>query len=250
MMRRLGSRLIFWAATLGGAAWLCRAEFGLEAQTLAPDAHLGGVAAAPPARRLLDAIVRDPFAGAPDDAPAARPASSWESDAGAAGDRVPNIDTAAGTAAPATQLTVRAAIVGSNPVAYVDDGSGMQIVRIGDIVGGRNVSAIDLQGVVFADGTRLNLPAAPPLAVPLPPVGHVTRSRAARAAARHLPPPRSSTPSPAAVASPSPAPELLYATPAPLRTVDARGLAPGVNPTPDLFDPTPFSYPYPYPPPH
>jgi len=258
-MRRLDRRLSLFCITLCAAAWLCRSELGLEAQTLAPDAHLVALAAAAPERRMVEAIVRDPFAGSPERDGTAGLLTAAAADTVSAGVRVPDIDTASANTVPATQLAVRAAIVGSNPVAYVDDGAGMQIVRIGDVVGGRNVSAIDLQGIAFSDGTRLNLPAGPtrenqggsyraflrPRA-PHAPASTSTLPTSPRVRAASLLP---ASPLPG-LASPSPAPELLYSTPAPLRTADARGLAPGVNPTPDLFDPTPFSYPYPYPPPH
>jgi len=256
-MRRLDRRHLFLTLTLCAAVWLCRAELGLEAETLSPDAHLGALTAISAERRLVDAIVRDPFAGAPDGDAPALPTSPSASDAGTVGVRVPDIDTVAGNAAPATQLVVRAAIVGPNPVAYVDDGSGMQLVRIGDVVGGRNVSAIDLQGVAFADGTRLDLAPAPAHEDAPDLFRARPRARAARMVRAHrtsAAPPGAASTIPASprteTATPSPAPELLYPTPGPLRTADARGLAPGVNPTPDFFDPTPFAYPYPYAPPH
>jgi hypothetical protein len=258
-MRRLDRRHLIVTLALCAVVWLCRAELGLEAQTLAPDARLTGLTTTSPLRPHVEAIVRDPFAGAPEaDGPPGLLTSPSASNAVSAGVRVPDIDTA-GYAAPATQLVVRAAIVGPNPVAYVDDGSGMQIVRIGDVVGGRNVSAIDLQGILFADGTRLDLAPAPARESSsdrLRARPHARRQRMdgeLRASPIAASPGVAST-SPAsprgAAASPSPAPELLYPTPGPLRTADARGLAPGVNPTPDFFDPTPFAYPYPYAPPH
>jgi hypothetical protein len=239
---RLERRLFLLLSAVCGAAWLCRADLGLDAATLEPSAPLTDLAPAMRERRFVDAIVRDPFdepaneAVAGDVRPMPLPALDGVS--------VPNIDTTSSDE-PRNELVVRAAIVGPAPVAYVEDGSGMQIVRVGDVVGGRNVSAIDLQGIAFTDGTRLDLPGAARDAsgTPVP----------ARPPARALTPPPAPVPSKTIApktASPSPAPDVAYPTPGPLPTADRRGLAPGVNPTPDAFGPTPFAYPYPYAPPH
>jgi hypothetical protein len=189
---------------------------------------------------LALAIVRDPFAPSGPGEEYGRPAAL----ADAPDVAVPNIDNGALPAAQAAPAVVRATLVGAQPVAYVDDGTGMQIVRIGDVVGGRNVVAIDLRGVALADGTRLDLPGSarrepPPAAAP-----PARRTPSPHPNAQDVP---DATRSPRSPPSESPPP--LAATPAPLRTPDSRGLPPGVNPTPDAFGATPLPYPYPYAPP-
>ena len=120
----------------------------------------------------------------------------------------------------------------------------MDIVRVGDIVGDRRVAAIDLHGIAFADGSRLELPD-----------GFARRSDPAQTHAvtlsiedlRRLMTPLTRTAAP----SPSPAStgcrvclmqRLLHRIPRRRHspTVDRRGLRPGDNPTPDLVDPTAY----------
>jgi hypothetical protein len=243
MTGRRARRFALLVSTICGAAWLCRGGLGPDAATLAPDEHLADLAPAARERGFVEPILRDPFAGPAADASSGgvRPLPLAATD----GVRVPNIDTAP-VDAPRGDLVVRAAIVGPTPVAYVEDGSGMQIVRVGDIVDGRNVSAIDLQGIAFADGTRLDLPAGGSRETSEFPLTVRPRPHTAATVPAIAP---SMTPPPGA-GSPSPAPAAAYPTPGPLPTPDSRGLAPGVNPTPDLLGPTPFLYPYPYAPPH
>jgi hypothetical protein len=206
---------------------------------------------------LASLIRRDPFAGVPRPR-RPRNAPRWSDppneplvpdiDPGAAG------EFAAAAPAPETvQIAVRATITGAHPVAYVAEGADLQIVRVGDVVAGRRVAAIDLRGLALSDGLRVDLPESY-LATPQP----VAASEPDRALHERGPAPEAA-PTPAAIpaaalpAEPGGSPAgaaSASATPAPLRTVDSRGLAPGVNPTPDTVDPTAFPYPYPYPPPH
>jgi hypothetical protein len=167
------------------------------------------------------------------------------------------------------QIAVRATITGAHPVAYVAEGADLQIVRVGDIVAGRRVAEIDLRGLALSDGLRVDLPESY-LATPQPaPAGEpdvgsalsdlarlrsVVRERGAAPAPTPVAAPAATTlpaaAGPAEAGAGAPGAASASATPAPIRTVDSRGIAPGVNPTPDTVDPTAFPYPYPYPPPH
>jgi hypothetical protein len=237
----------------------------LEAQGIAgPRIVAMTMTPAPSVPRVASQIVRDPFAGSPQAAPdrSAANASSAApqpeppavaNDAGDANGSVPKIAGAgvppgASATEPMT-LTVRATIVGRTSVAYVANGSAMDIVRVGDSLGDRRIAAIDLEGIAFTDGSRLDLvasyeatPAPPPVrknAIDL----RIDQLRKLFA--------RTSPGSAAQVAPTQPpieAPQTeAPVTPAPLRTTDTTGLAPGSNPTPDLSDPTAYPYPYPYP---
>jgi hypothetical protein len=207
----------------------------------------------PPLPRIGAIVVRDPFAGRAlrENSPQRDASHGGESlSASAEGDvRVPDIESGEALSEATRALVVRATIVGPNPVAYVSDGNAMDIVRVGDALAERHVAAIDLHGVAFNDGTRLDLPEAytpHPRAVQkrtialemddlrrmLAPLAHGIRP-----APTPLPSPSSSASAPATDAFPSPGP---------LPTIDARGLPVGVNPTPDAHDATPFPNPYPY----
>jgi len=218
---------------------------------------------------LASLIRRDPFAGVPRPR-RLRNAPRWSDppneplvpdiDPGAAG------ELAAAAPAPETlQVAVRATITGAHPVAYVAEGADLQIVRVGDIVAGRRVAAIDLRGLALSDGLRVDLPESylptPQPAAASEPDLQSALSELARSRRgfheRAAPPAPALTPAaapaaaiPAEAGAPAPAAPSASTTPAPMRTVDSRGIAPGVNPTPDLVDPTAFPYPYPYPPPH
>ncbi len=203
----------------------------------------------------VEALVRrDPFLADPTPAPLLRPPPATDDEP-----VVPDIDPRAdalGAAVPAKvtpafdPLVVRATIVGRRPLAFVASGrTGETIVGLGDRLGGARVRAIDLQGVVLTDGTRLDLPSSY-LATPRPAARVESRADAALDAVAnlrtlllhsHLERDAASRARTAAV-TPLPQPP----SPGPLRTVDARGLVPGVNPTPDLTDPTAQPYPYPY----
>ena len=218
-------------------------------------------------------IRRDPFDGAPqsplqrvagtNDAPPERGPSPTERT------MVPNISessgdpTLAGVAEPSQgevgaleTLVVRATIVGANPVAYVANGSAMDIVRVGDRLGDRRIARIDLRGIAFSDGSRLDLPGAF-IATPTPQkrAAAVTikladlRRLLLRPTAQTPPlaPPNGAPAAPVGIATPAAA---TYPTPGPLPTIDPRGIPVGTNPTPDANGPTPYPNPYPYAPPH
>jgi hypothetical protein len=211
----------------------------------------------PPA--VAGQIRRDPFAGAPNvpastDVNASAP-EPLPSDRGDVGGAVPNIagapaDVAMNAAPAAAEVTlvVRATIVGKHSVAYVANGSEMDIVRVGDSLGDRRIVAIDLDGIAFSDGSRLDLVGSYE-ATPAPPAR--TNSIDLRIEQLRKLFERNYAVGSARVAAtqpPSEAPQTeAPVTPAPLRTTDTTGLAPGSNPTPDLNDPTAYPYPYPYP---
>ncbi|MGH7728852.1 MAG: hypothetical protein ACREM2_08685 [Vulcanimicrobiaceae bacterium] len=231
-----------WFAGVGEGQ--AQSLLGFAASSLAP-------APAPRVVPVGRAIRRDPFAGAPNVGGAARRAQAIAPEAPAA---VPEIAAAFpplggpsfGDSSPQSDYVLRATITGRSPVAYVAHGASMQIVRIGDILDGRRVAAIALDGIVFADGTQLVLPSSAGQAV-APPRNVTPKASAARldlaTLKRLLQNLHASAPPPAA---PGPSPTASYPTAGPLPTPNARGLAPGVNPTPDLSGPTPYPYPYPY----
>jgi hypothetical protein len=218
----------------------------------------------PPLPPVASLITRDPFAGNPALAASAvnqagtahRNRSSAGATAAAGPDPsdgsssvvVPDIEVRSGPAATTLTLVLRATIVGPEPVAYVANGTQMDIVRVGDILGVRRVTRIDLRGIAFADGTRLDLPGA---FVPTPAPAHPSddRDRITLETLRRLllaprTPTTATTPSIASTAAPEPSAS--YPTPAPLQTVDRQGLPVGVNPTENPAEPTAYPYPYPY----
>jgi hypothetical protein len=227
--------MLFWIAL---AVMCCSySKLGLDARTVAPGSER--TAAPLPAGDEFPPvpILRDPFAGAANEE--ALPATSA---AGAGAPIVPNIDIA-NAPLGSSRIVVRATIVGSDPVAYIDDGTGEQLARIGDVVAGRNVAAIDLQGITFDDGTRADLTASAPADLPPSPQPHPAAAGALfEHRARHTTPAQPVAPATRPASTPNP-------TPAPLRTVDPRGLPPGANPTPDALGPTPLPYAFPYAPP-
>lgn len=220
--------------------------------------------------RIGTIIVRDPFAGAPQrralideiaGAPSVSNSVTRSSDiaidttipdiATAVDDRVANARNIVGEAA-ASILVVRATIVGRNPVAYIANGSAMDIVRVGDRLGDRRIVSIDIRGIAFSDGTRLDLPGAfvaSPARV-RPGSSSITIKlddlRRLLARERPSPAPHSATTRPVAM----PTPASSFPSPGPLPTVDARGIPAGSNPTPNASGPTPYPIPYPYAPPH
>ena len=257
------SMLLFLSAA-SYLAWLAGVGAPIDAQDL-PRARVVSMTLVPPPSipNVSDAIGRDPFAGSADleaqgpDATRPDPQTSDDRDVVVPDIAdVPVLDAAAAAEKPnetPRTLVVRATIVGGTSVAYVADRNASDIVRVGDLLGDRRVSKIDLEGIAFADGTRLDLATNDvPASEPVRPRASDIRIPLERL--RELFARRSTTASPAtATPARTPAPTVTpvaAATPAPLRTVDAAGIAPGTNPTPDLRDPTAFPYPYPYPAPH
>jgi len=125
----------------------------------------------------------------------------------------------------------------------------MEIVRIGDRLDSRRVANIGLRGIVFDDGTTLEISGT---GASRPAPAHATASslllqlvglrRVLRTLAGRADTPSGTSPT----AVPSPAASSVYPTPAPLATPDTRGLAPGANPSSDPNAPTAYPYPYPY----
>jgi hypothetical protein len=229
--------------TLSGAAYglafLSQAS-ALRAQP-APSSLRLPAQVEPQAIIVANSIRRDPFAPTP--APrhfeqrARDEVSSSVDGAGFApvppGLSVPSIDGVAETVAgPPRTLLLKATIAGTSPVAYVEAANAMTIVRPGDVVSGLRVRLIDLRGVEFDDGTRLDLPdRASPTIAPQP-----------------APPHAGSTPLslPSAEASDTPAPAAGYPSPGPLPTPKPGAYPLGSRPTSDPAAPTALPYPYPY----
>lgn len=271
---------LFFVSASAYLAWYSGFGERLEAQDIVgrPTPSLTIVARAVPPQ-VSTVIVRDPFAGSPGrqtdisrassagvDAAAATTvpnssvANAPPSEGASAGGEstttlVPDIARGRDTAAAMT-LVVRATIVGRNPVAYVANGSTMDIVRIGDRLGDRRVAEIDIRGIAFSDGTRLDLPGAF-VATPRPETTGtavtIKLDDLRRLLSKPISPARPLAP---AALPPNGAPVAatpfatgIFPSPGPLPTIDARGIPVGTNPTPDVNGPTPFPNPYPYAPP-
>ncbi len=154
------------------------------------------------------------------------------------------------TKAEPPALFLRATITGSRPVAYVEDGNNLEIVRISDPVGGRRVATIDLRGLSFTDGTRLDLPGA---FTPTPAPHRLADSNRSAYLTKEFQRLRKLLLSRMNAAAKVPrvagqASSDTTVTPGPLRTVDPNGRPVGTTPTPDADAPTAFPVPYPYPP--
>jgi hypothetical protein len=278
---RQRATLLFLSAS-GYIAWFSGLGDRIEAQGLGPS-ETATFTIAQPGRvpNVAGVIRRDPFAGKPPERATAglMPSSALRSEgftalgddrantrgdaalaiaSGSAGVTVPNIgaepSVVAQVSAPTLTLALRATITGPNPVAYVANGSVMDIVRVGDTLGDRRIAKIDLRGIAFADGTRLDLPEIS-LSSPRQPATRAPHPSAPRTLTigdlRRLLLPRRAEPAavPDAPTMPVPSPTYNYPTPGPLPTIDQRGLPVGVNPTPDPNAPTAYPYPYPYAPP-
>jgi hypothetical protein len=102
-----------------------------------------------------EVIRRDPFGG--------RPLATNVSPEPASGVRVPDIaalppDFASQAATPnVSTLELKATIVGGRAIAYVQDGPVIDIVHVGSKLGGRSIQSIGLRGIIFNDGTSLEL---------------------------------------------------------------------------------------------
>jgi hypothetical protein len=156
------------------------------------------------------------------------------------------------TQAPA--LSVRATITGSHAVAYVEIGGTLTIVRVSDTVADRRVAAIDLRGLRFSDGTRLDL-SEPSIRAHAPVLPRESKrpdtlmrefQRLRQLVLSRTSTTTNATATPPFAASQRSSDSLV--TPGPLRTVDPRGIGVGTTPTPDAGAPTAFPIPYPYPP--
>jgi hypothetical protein len=265
--------LLLFVSASGYTAWFSGLGDRTSAEELGPVAQpFVTVGERPDLPSVAAIIVRDPFAGKPlpgaasgananANANAARNPVQPSSAVGSGDVVVPDIASRSGGASGEATLVLRATIVGPEPVAYVANGTAMDIVRVGDSLGERRVAKIDLRGIAFADGTRLDLPDA---YVPPPePARHraanedrislaVLRRLLLPSHAQPLPDGRSdgNTPNPQMQATPlQTASASAFPTPAPLPTIDMRGLPVGVNPTADPNGPTPYPNPYPYAPP-
>ena len=281
---RQRSLALFFSAS-AYVAWFSGLGERLDAQSIvgSPTPTLT-LAPRPLPPRVGSVIKRDPFASAPSEDPpeplavpqsqsasqdlspgytsvqnlaGAPPVPDPETGATSVGQQSESSD--ARIASSALTLVVRATIVGANPVAYVANGSMMDIVRIGDRLGDRRVAKIDLRGLAFADGTRLDLIGNFEAPISRPKRRAATGGATirlddlrkllgiARLQSPPLAPPAGATVVTATAAPPVPAGT--FPTPGPLPTVDRRGIPVGTNPTFDPTAPTPYPEPYPYAPP-
>jgi hypothetical protein len=200
----------------------------------------------PPATRLVsiaDVIRRDPFAATPSPGTGSQDVPGIGGQPGLVasvpippGLTVPDIAAAAQAPAEAPRTyVIKATIVGNSTVAYVDDGTSLRIVRVGDSLGGRSVLLIDIRGITFTDGSRLTLPehqdqaqSSPQSSAPRRSSGRrTTQSRAPQTTVNAEPLPSESPP-----------------TPGPLPTVKPGAFPLGTAPTSDPSAPTAFPYPY------
>ncbi len=270
LTQRQRALLLFLSAS-GYTAWFS----GLGERTNAED--LGAVPqpfvtidVRPDLPRVASLIARDPFAGKPSAGSARAMPSDRSHAANAAGAdnelavanlpgasdavTVPDIANAGAVPVAALTLVLRATIVGPNPVAYVANGTAMDIVRVGDTLGDRRVAKIDLRGIAFDDGTRLDLPVSY-VATPQPARRHsASGDRVTLESLRRLLLPARDQQASAARATqtqppPQPTQTATFPTPGALPTVNTQGLPVGVNPTSDPNGATPYPNPYPYAPP-
>jgi len=140
---------------------------------------------------------------------------------------------------------LKATITGRNAIAYVQSGSAIEILRVGDVMGERTVKSIALDGITFSDGSHLGLVQheSPVL------MATTSASFAARIALlRHLLISSLRAVRPASRQSPPPAPILptalpTYPAPSGLPTIVPYVLPVGVSPTSDANGPTPYPLP-------
>jgi hypothetical protein len=195
-------------------AGLCLASIGcIVGSSLDVDRNVAAEPAPPPARTSLAVaaptpqpdiatmIRRDPFASLIQPrthAPSrlrTRPSLALAPEKGAPPGTgiVPNI----GEDTPTQTIYVRATIVShdrrSPSLALIQRGTSVDVVRVGDTLGGARLSAIDEDGITLSDGTKIAIVAQPP-ATPTP------------------------TPAPPAAPSPNPSPTNAPRTPAPAPT--------------------------------
>jgi hypothetical protein len=153
--------LVVWSA---GTASLAR---GIAAEPSAPAeiraaarGYFPGAGADP--EPTLPPVRRDPFAPripvvVATAAPVALVRAAGLKDA--KGLRVPDIDGAAGAAAPEAPVLrgIISASSSAGALAIVDGGHGTQFVHAGDQLGGRTIATISANGILFSDGSRIGL---------------------------------------------------------------------------------------------
>ena len=237
------------------AASLLSLATGIQAQGDGSTAtrELASVVVAPTPEVLGQlAIERDPFASGDvalsDNGGVASPAFD-----------VPDVreisesDFAATGGAPSARpaYTLKATITGGNSVAYVQDGNDVQIVRVGDVLAGKVVVRIRLDGIDFADGMRLLLSNSRSPQAPARRQRRVDVAQELEALRKllSLERRRSIAPVPAASVQDRAAPTApaTFPPPGPLPTIVPDFLPVGVSPTSDPNGPTPYPLPPPRP---
>jgi hypothetical protein len=196
------------------------------------------------------AIRRDPFAGRP----LARPAPAQSGISASVPDIAGPPPEPAGPIADSnvTTLELKATIAGDHPVAYVQDGTAIDIVHVGSKLGERTIKRIGLHGISFSDDSTLELSSRESSHE-----GPGSRTRGTRTTIDEL---RrlllealrgraSATPAaspgglPLVPARPSPAAFATLPPPGPLPTIVPDFLPVGVSPTADPNGPTPYPLP-------
>ncbi len=246
-------RLWLLVSATSYAATFCGSGDRLGAAEVSEVSITAAAAASPSTDPPVESIVRrDPFEGAIPSTSA--PSAPKDGGDVAVPDIVPHyadeiaFDETPKTDAPA--LSLRATITGSHPVAFVEVGNTLTIVRISDTIAGKRVAGIDLRGLRFSDGTRLDLVGSS-MRAPEPALAKEAKRPDALMREfqrlRQLVLSRSTTnltEIPPSAASQRSSDSVV--TPGPLRTVDPRGIAVGATPIPDTGAPTAFPIPYPY----
>jgi len=257
--------LLFFISALGYVEWLTGPASRIEAEGSPNSANDTITLTEPSSTPVELVIVRDPFTGAPRPQPSfkqvGRPSAAGVFDGQTATPTdgqtvVPDLQVGSPITVGATgsKLELKATIVGGNSVAYLQDGTSMQIVRVGDVLGSRIVRSIDLAGVELDDGSRIDLRPEGRSETPAPqrtPVS-VTERFAERLQAllnRAASSMRSASPiSSAQPSAPPPQasgrPTDSYVTPGPLPTIVPNVLPVGASPS----SPPDGASPYPLPP--
>jgi hypothetical protein len=156
-----------------------------------------------------------------------------------------------GDAPPSAPVYIlKATIVGSNSVAYVQCGNDMQIVRVGDVLAGKVVVRIRLDGIDFADGMRLLLSNSRLPATAVRAQRRVDVMQELQKLRKLVERERNRSNSPATAApvqQPAPTAPPTFPPPGPLPTIVPDFLPVGVSPTSDPNGPTPYPLPPPRP---
>ena len=198
-----------------------------------------------------EVIRRDPFGGKPAVAgtPSEPPSTTRVPDIAALPAELespldaPNVAT----------LELKATIVGGHAIAYVQDGSAIDIVHVGSKLGGRSIQSIGLRGIVFSDGTSLELSSHASSGTRTPSNAHrpgttideLRRVLVQALRGRAVIPAQSA---PSLQVSPTEAPSTprslaTFPPPGPLPTIVPDFLPVGVSPTANPNGPTPYPLP-------
>lgn len=149
-------RLLVWSAVLcafalGLAPLAGRSSLELAHERTAFAARLSSPAVDSGWKQRPVEVTRDPFVAESAPLGAQNPV-----DAGIAGTHVTQ-GAPTGYVVPGAAPVVTAVAIGTSPLALVDDGTHVRVVKVGDDVAGSRVTAIDNAGVRLQNGARLAL---------------------------------------------------------------------------------------------